>query len=204
VTVPADAVPFTIAEAGLALSLPAGWNIADPIAAQGYSLYLLGPEAGISGGPDASQIIVADADQLTIEQFAEQQCSICPVQTVEDTTLNGQPAKRLIIGGGSTPEFVWHFLTANGRLIGLSLRPRDGQAHDWVLTTLTLTTASGARQSYSNTDFGFALDVLAGWIVDTPPLRPATSRRWPTSTPRRPRRSPARAVKASSMVSRLT
>ena len=77
--------------------------MAGPVNASGFVLYSLGQDAGTSGGPGVSQIILADAHGLTPEQFAQQQCGICPAHPFEDTTLGGQPARHTIIGGGSAP-----------------------------------------------------------------------------------------------------
>lgn len=172
---PADAVPYTNAEGSFSMLLPAGWNVAGPLAAQGFNFYALGPDAGSSGGPDVSQIIIADATQLTVEQFAQGQCSVCPAHPVEEATVGGLSAKRTTIGGGSAPEFEWYFVTHNGKLIGFSLRPRDGQSFDWVISTLKFEAANvGQTQTYRNTTIGFELDVPADWVIEetTPPSGP--------------------------------
>lgn len=163
--IPADAVAYTNSDYGFAMLLPAGWNVAGPLHAtsQGFTFYTLGPTVNGEGGPDTSQIIVTD--QLTLEQFVKSQCSVCPTQPVEDTTLGGSPAKRTRIGGGSAPEAEWYFVSQAGRLIGFSVRPLNGQAFDWVYSTITFSTPS--ITTYRDTSVGFELDYPAGWVVDS-------------------------------------
>jgi hypothetical protein len=168
-----DAAIFTLPEIGLSLSLPASWQVSGPAQMMGYSLYTLGPDAGSSGGPGQSQIIIAD-EALTIEQFAQAQCSTCPANPISETTVGGRPGQRTIIGGGSAPEFEWVFANHAGRLIGFSIRPRDGQEFGWVLETITFRAPSVGTQIYRNEANGFELRVPADWIIETttPPAEP--------------------------------
>ncbi len=134
--VPADGNLYALAEGGFSIVIPAGWSVAGPITVNGYSLYRFGVDPSASGGPDSGQVIIADAASLTIEQFAQQMCSICPANPIEDATVGGLPAKRTLIGGGSAPASEWHFVTRNGKLIGLSFRPAGDAPTDWIIGTL--------------------------------------------------------------------
>lgn len=163
--IPADAVAYTNSDYGFALFLPAGWKVAGPMHAtsQGFTFFALGPIVGSEGGPDTSQIIISD--QLSLEPFIQSQCGVCPTHPVEDTTLGGQPAKRTRIGGGSAPEAEWYFVTHASRLMGFSIRPLNGEAFDWVYSTLTFTTPG--ITTYRDTVVGFELDYPTGWVADT-------------------------------------
>ena len=89
--------------------------------------------------------------------------------------MGGLPAKRTTIGGGSAPEFEWYFVTHNGKLIGFSIRAREGESLDWVISTLKFEAANvGQTQTYRNTTTGFELDVPADWVIEetTPPSGP--------------------------------
>lgn len=168
--VPADAIDYANPNGGFALKLPAGWVVVGPLATTAnYQLYVLGPEAGLSGGPDVSQIIIADASQLTPEQFAQQQCGICAPNPSEATTLGGLPAQRLAIGGGPAPSFLWHFVTHHGQLIGFSIR---GEGLEWVTQSVTFSAAPA--QTYRNDRVGFTLTVPGDWHLTptTPPAEP--------------------------------
>ena len=96
-------------ECKFSLVLPVGWWELGPLAmtlpgtGAGYSLYVLGPMPTESGGPGASMIVIADAAQMTLEQFAASQCSTCPGRSPEAVTLGTVPAERLLIGGGTVP-----------------------------------------------------------------------------------------------------
>lgn len=171
--VPPDAAIFTIPEVGLSLSLPASWQVFGPVQMKGYSLYTLGPEAGSSGGPGQSQIIVAD-EALTIEEFVQQQCSTCPINPLTETTVGGLPGRRTVIGGGSAPEAEWVFVNHNNQLLGFSIRPRDGQEFGWVIQTIAFRAPSADTQTYRNDANGFELRVPADWIIETttPPAEP--------------------------------
>jgi hypothetical protein len=114
-------------EGGFSMTLPQGWSVAGPFAAQvdgaAYSLYALGIDPGASGGPGTSQIIVAEAAQLTAEAFAAAQCTTCPTSPFVDVQLGGLPARRIPIGGGGVPFVVeWTFVEREGKLIGFSIR----------------------------------------------------------------------------------
>ena len=106
----------------------------------GYSLYVLGPAPTESGGPGVSMIVIADAAQMTLEQFAASQCSTCPGHSPEAVTLGAVPAERLLIGGGTVPfEKSWFFCKHQGRRIGLAIHDPDTlESLDEVLATLRL------------------------------------------------------------------
>ena len=93
-----------------------------------------------SGGPGASMIVIADAAQLTLEQFAASQCSSCPGHSPEAMTLGTVPAVRLLIGGGTVPfEKTWFFVEHQGKRIGLAIHDPDTlQPLDEVLATFRL------------------------------------------------------------------
>lgn len=135
--VPADANLYTLAEGGFTIVIPAGWSVDGPTDVNGYHLYRFDTDPSTSGGPDSGQVIIADAATLTIEQFAQQMCSICPSNPVEDTVIDGLPAKRILIGGDSAPAREWYFVTRNGKLIGLSFIPAGDAPVGWIIDTLS-------------------------------------------------------------------
>jgi hypothetical protein len=149
---PSTAVPATPAEryfnneGKFSLVLPVSWLELGPLAmtlpetGTGYSLYVLGPAPTESGGPGASMIVIADAAQSTLEQFAASQCSTCPGRLPEAVTLGTVPAERLLIGGGAVPfEKSWFFFEHLGRRIGLAIHdPETLEPLDDVLATLRL------------------------------------------------------------------
>jgi hypothetical protein len=134
--VPAEANIYTNAEGGFTMAIPAGWSLTGPLAMNGYHLYILGSDPANSGGPDASQLIIADASTLTVEQFAQQMCSVCPLNPAETATVGGLSATHLFIGGGSAPAVEWYFVVHNGQLLGFSIRPAGEAPVDWVISTL--------------------------------------------------------------------
>jgi Tol biopolymer transport system component len=173
--VPADAQLLPLAEAGVSLQIPAAWQVFGPVQMKGYGLYTLGPDAGSSGGPGQSQIIVAD-EAFTIEEFALGQCSTCPANPITDITVGGQPGKRTVIGGGGAPEFEWVFANHAGKLIGFSIRPA-GDGLEWMLASVEFRNASsGDAQIYRNDVNGFELKVPADWSIETtiPSAEPVT------------------------------
>ncbi len=133
-------------EGKFSLVLPVGWLELGPLAmtlpetGAGYSLYILGTAPTESGGPGASMIVIADAAQMTLEQFAASQCSTCPGHSPEAVTLGTVPAERLLIGGGTVPfEKTWFFFEHQGRRIGLAIHdPETLEPLDEVLATLRL------------------------------------------------------------------
>lgn len=144
VAVPADAVPYHNPELGFSLMLPAGWGVYGPEATQqGFSFYTLGPQVSGSGGPEISQIIVADAT-TTPEQFLQSYCSICPWQPFEAVLMDGVAGQRTTLGGETTPATPWTFFVHGGKLLGFSLRTLGEQNFDWVLSTLAFETPLGS------------------------------------------------------------
>jgi hypothetical protein len=133
-------------EGKFSLVLPVGWLELGPLAmtlpetGAGYSLYVLGSAPTESGGPGASIIVIADAAQMTLEQFAASQCSTCPAHSPEAVTLGTVPTERLLIGGGAVPfEKSWFFFEHHGRRIGLAIHdPETLEPLDEVLATLRL------------------------------------------------------------------
>jgi hypothetical protein len=127
VTPTADADRQTIEEAKLSIKLPQGWSVLGPMEINNagmpvYTLYILGVEPSASGGPGSSKIAIADPAQWTVEQFIQSQCSTCPLQPMEETTLGGKSAHRTQIGGGGVPFVVtWYFVENNGKLIALAI-----------------------------------------------------------------------------------
>jgi|GEM_PF-1341003 len=174
VATPADAVRHTFVEGNFSVALPAGWKVAGPFDTPQFRMYAIGAEAGQSGGPGMSQIIMANEGALTIEQFAQLQCSVCPLNPIEDATLGGMPAKRIVIGGDSTPSFEWRFITHAGKLIGFSIRP-VGDGLEWVLPSVQFIAPTvGQTQTYRNETVGLEMQLPADWQVqsNTPPAGP--------------------------------
>lgn len=168
---PADANLYIVTEGGFTLWIPAGWSVNGPLAMNGYNLYLFGVDPTSSGGPDSGQIIIADANNFTIEQFAQQLCSTCPANPVEDAIVGGLPAKRTFIGGGSAPVAEWHFVTHDGKLIGFSFRPAGDAPADWVIGTVKFDESSvniPNKQwiTYWDTYYGYGIAIPCWWVVN--------------------------------------
>ena len=127
---------YTNMDGGFSMVLPVGWQVSGPIETNGYQLYFMGPDTFSSGGPGMSQILIAEVDSMTIQQFVNLQCSTCPTNPVENITLGGLPAYETVIGGGGVPEFTWQFVEHSGKLIGFSLRPLNDESLDWVVESI--------------------------------------------------------------------
>lgn len=138
--------PYTNQDGRFQITLPEGWQVVGPEEVQvedgiAYSLYLLGEQPSkFGGGPGESRIIIADANQLSIARFLEQQCSLCPEQPIEQIGIAGAPAWRTIIGGGSVPiEVEWIFVEHAGKLIGFSIHdPETLVSLDQVVQSIQL------------------------------------------------------------------
>jgi len=171
-----DANLYHLAEGEFTITIPAGWNVAGPIPSNGYNLYRFGPDPSASGGPDSGQVIIADSAALTIEQFAQQMCSVCPTNPIEDVTVGRQPAKRTLIDGGSAPAREWYFVTYEGKLIGLSFIPAGDEFMGWVVNTLRFDSFSAAGPipdwvPYWDDRYGYGLAVPCWWVVEPGILR---------------------------------
>ncbi len=114
-------------QGSFSLILPDGWKVSGPIDATGggdltFSLYRLGPDPVVSGGPGMSSIAILDLDAATIEEFVQGQCSTCPLAPIEDVQMGQVSAKQTVIGGGGVPlEVTWTFVEHNGKLIALAI-----------------------------------------------------------------------------------
>jgi hypothetical protein len=127
---PEDGNVYVNEAIGVSMVLPDGWSVAGPfrVEADGltYDAYSVGLEPSASGGPGLSRIVVGDSSSMTLDAFALQQCKTCPEHPIEDTTLDGRPARRLTIGGGGVPFTVeWTFVELGSRTVGFSLRDPD-------------------------------------------------------------------------------
>jgi hypothetical protein len=100
----------------------------------------MGNQPETSGGPVTSHLIVADPQKLTIETFAQYQCSTCSMNPIETFMLGEIPAKHTIIGGGSVPsEMEWFFMEHNGDPIGFSIHnPETLETLEEINQTLRL------------------------------------------------------------------
>jgi hypothetical protein len=106
-----------------------------------------------------------------MEQFAQQMCSVCPVNPVEEAIVGGLPAKRTLIGGGSAPAAVWYFVVHNGKLIGFSMRPAGDAPSDWIIGTVQFASSSnGAASSqwvaYWDEYYGYGLAIPCWWKIN--------------------------------------
>jgi hypothetical protein len=113
-------------EGTFTIDLPEGWDIAsEEISSDAngtYVLYLLGEDPAVNHGPGTSRVVIANADEWTPEEFALSQCSTCPENPFESTTLDGKPALRTEIGGGGVPfRITWYFVQHNGKLIAFAI-----------------------------------------------------------------------------------
>lgn len=120
-------------DAGFSLRLPTNWTVSEAQVSTFQTLYLVGPEPA-QVGPANSSIIVADADQMTAVQLAEQlQCGgSCNAPVLTDVKLrNGITTQFALIGGGGSPLLPWYFVEHDGKLVALSF-------HDPVNTEQSL------------------------------------------------------------------
>lgn len=124
------------------IDLPDGWDIvseeirSDPD--RPYVLFLLGENPTTDGGPGTSRVVIASADLWTPEDFVLSQCSTCPLNPLESTTLGGKPALRTEIGGGGVPIMItWYFVEHRGKFFAFALHdPQTLQPLDEVLTSI--------------------------------------------------------------------
>jgi hypothetical protein len=127
----AGAARYVNEEGRFSLALPEGWSALGPLAINAdpdrpYNLYVLGVDPSSSGGPGPSKIALLDPSQWTPDTFAQAQCTTCPDQPFEDTTLGGKPARRTQVGGDGVPFMVtWYFVENNGKLIALDIHNPD-------------------------------------------------------------------------------
>jgi hypothetical protein len=117
---------YTNERAGFSLALPDGWSAAGPFEVQAgglsYQSYALGLDPAAESGPGMSRIVIGDASSLTVEAFIQQQCQTCPANPVEDISLDGRPAQRVLIGGGGVPFMVeWTFVRLDRQMVGFSI-----------------------------------------------------------------------------------
>ena len=123
-----DSTRVSVPEGKFSLELPKGWQVFGPERADNdvnrpLNMYVFGTDAATHGEPYASRVIIADASQWTVEEFAVAQCgTLCPKHPFEDETIGGKPAKKTIIGGAHVPWLVtWHFVTHNNKLLAFSI-----------------------------------------------------------------------------------
>lgn len=117
------------AEGGFSLRLPEGWQVSGPFEvkndpARPYIAYLLSlsTELSLRGGPGISKIVVADPVQWNAEKFIMDQCNTCPVNPLEEITLDGIPAQRTQVGGGDVPFLItWVFVQHRGKWLGFAI-----------------------------------------------------------------------------------
>lgn len=133
-------------EVGFELLLPKGWSVYGPMPMpNGEELYALGINARSDGGPDVSQLIIAEAATFNPESFVRAYCGTCDPRPLDATTLGGKPALHAVLSGPSVPTLEWYFVTHNGKTIGLSIRNlSDGVDLSWVTQSLTFTTPANA------------------------------------------------------------
>ncbi|MBI4671381.1 MAG: hypothetical protein HY741_06890 [Chloroflexi bacterium] len=130
-TADATAKRYYNAEGKFSLQLPDEWTAAGPMKMENdpqrpFNQYVLGTNPGDDGGPDASRIVIADAQQWTPEQFAQSQCSVCPAHPFEKITLGGKPAQKTQVGGGSVSFLMtWYFVEHNDKLIAFAIHDRE-------------------------------------------------------------------------------
>lgn len=109
------------------IDLPDGWDIFGPEKVSRdpnppYDLYLLGENPTTNDGPGISRVVIANAVEWTPEAFVLAQCSTCPVNPFESTTLGGEPGLRTEVGGGGVPIMItWYFIEHNGKLIAFAI-----------------------------------------------------------------------------------
>jgi hypothetical protein len=135
---------YTDSQAGFSIRLPEDWTVAGPVKVQAdnvsYDLYVLGVAASPEGGPGMSRIVIGDASTLSVEAFVQQQCQTCPQNPVEDVSMDGRPAQRVLVGGGGVPFTVeWVFVRLDEHLVGFSLHdPETLEPLQGVLASVTL------------------------------------------------------------------
>lgn len=129
-------------EGSFIIDLPDGWDISseeitsDP--ERPYMLFLLGENPTLDGGPGTSRVVIANAIQWTPEDFVLSQCSTCPINPFESTTLGGKPALQTEIGGGGVPIMItWYFVEYQGKLFAFALHdPQTLEPLDEVLASI--------------------------------------------------------------------
>lgn len=130
---------------GFSLQIPHGWKVTGPTIATNdpirpFDLYFLSVNPQTGTGPGTSLIAVLDPDQWDIEQFAQSQCSTCPVNPVEPFRIGEITAQRTQIGGGGVPHRItWTFFESKGKLIGLAIHdPQTLEPLEDVIQSLRL------------------------------------------------------------------
>lgn len=103
---------------GFTLSLPADWQVSDPLNTPLGTMFLLGREPLIAGDPAVSTILISDS--LTPARAAEQLS--CGGGCLEEIRLerldwNGQPLYKTDVVSEGSPTLEWYFFPQDGRLI---------------------------------------------------------------------------------------
>ena len=134
---PEPLLPSENLEAGLAFSIPAGWQVSGPLPTVLGHQYLLGPEP-LTPGPTTSMIFVSQ--ELTAAQAAEQlQCGgSCPEAIpFEEVVIGQQRAQKTMIASPDTVALEWYFVTVDGRLIYFTIHdPQTLATRQDILATL--------------------------------------------------------------------
>ena len=129
--------PYENLEAGLAFSLPAGWQVSGPLATVLGHQYLLGPEP-LTPGPTTSMIFVSS--ELTAAEAAQKlQCGgSCPEAIpFEETVIGEQTDQKTMIASPNTVALEWYFVMADGRLIYFTIHdPQTLATRQDILATL--------------------------------------------------------------------
>ncbi len=110
-----------IAAAYLTLSLPDTWIIGESRLTPLGLVINLGTEP-LGPGPASSTLIIADPEQIEVEQLAaalscNEPCAI-PFETA---TIAGRPAQRAILGSDTSTPLEWYFLQHGGQLLAFTI-----------------------------------------------------------------------------------
>jgi hypothetical protein len=114
--------PYTNDEGGFALRLPQGWTASRSRQALFGSVYLLGPAPLVEGDLGNSFIIIADLEEVTLEQAIDRLCGSCAqAPETQQVLINGWVATRASIGSEGWPTLEWTFVEHDGKLIALAI-----------------------------------------------------------------------------------
>lgn len=162
-------VPHENLEAGLAFSLPAGWQLSGPLPTVLGQQYLLGPEP-LTPGPTTSMIFISP--ELTAAEAAQQlQCGgNCPEAIqFEEVVIGEQTAQKTMIASPETAPLEWYFVVVDGRLIYFTIHdPQTLATRQDIIATIQFLPPQVAVVTPTNTPLPTATLLPTPTITPTP------------------------------------